>query len=222
MVRKWILFYVLLLLVNPLIAEQIKISGVSENEVLIEGKKFKVGDFYEETEIITVGDGYVIFKDKQGKAFTQEVQVSFLDKVKKKIKTLFKKENKDEEGFLEGVAKKINFNTIPKKDLPLDEKINLAEGGLIEFRHETNTFFSNMQVDKKLTPRELTKKVDDYNKIMDKYTSGFNALGLPCPRAGNTKSDLSLEEYRLWADDFQRREKTVMEGCNQKINQLLK
>ena len=105
-------------------------------------------------------------------------------------------------------------------NLPLEEKIELAEGYLQEFQQEGNAFFAKMQ-QLEVSPEDFASEVDDFNKILKKYTKRINGLHLPCPTSSETRNDPNLSIYISWAESFEAKDKRIMEGFQRDLNEIM-
>ena len=104
-------------------------------------------------------------------------------------------------------------------NLPLEEKMELAESYLQELQQEGNAFFANLKKTE-VSPEDLVNEVDDFNKILKKYTKRINGLRLPCPTSSETRNDPNLRSYLSWAENFEAKDKSIMDGFQQQLNQI--
>lgn len=104
-------------------------------------------------------------------------------------------------------------------NLPLEEKMELAESYLQELQQEGNAFFAKMQK-LEASPKDFASEAGGFNKILKKYTKSINGLHLPCPTSSETRNDPNLSSYISWAESFEAKDRRIMEGFQKQLNQI--
>jgi len=214
-------------------AARVDIKGICGDTVLIGDQILEVGDSYKGTEVIAIKENSVTFKDKDGKAFTQEFKISFWDELVEKIRRYFskakkeaekkskakaeKKSEKDKDSLAQGVAKYIKSNDAA--NLSITQRESLAEDYLSEFQREADTFFAKAPSGK-VSQEKVMEVTDQYNKILQRYNSRFNSLHLPCPRSKKAESVPNLSGYISWSESYQEKTRGVMEEYGEKIERF--
>lgn len=101
-------------------------------------------------------------------------------------------------------------------NLPLEEKMDLAETYLLELQQEGNAFLANLR-----KSADAAHDIKDFNNILQKYTKRINRLKLPCPTSIETQNDPTLHGYLSWAKNFEAKDKNIMATFQQELNQIL-
>jgi len=83
-----------------------------------------------------------------------------------------------------------------KTNLPLTERIVLAENYLEEFRRDSSQVLARIEDASKSGTKKPGRK--ECMEPVEIYHKRFKSLGLPCPRSRTVKNDQSLGFYRNW------------------------
>jgi len=102
-------------------------------------------------------------------------------------------------------------------NLPLEEKMDLAESYQQALQKEGNALFASLR-----KSEDMPDDVRDFNDILQEYTKRINSLHLPCPTSSETQNDPTLRSYLSWAENFEAKDKKVMAAFQHELNQLLK
>ncbi|MFC1682817.1 hypothetical protein ACFL0G_01235 [Candidatus Zixiibacteriota bacterium] len=106
-------------------------------------------------------------------------------------------------------------------NLPLEEKMSLAENYLQELQRDGEAFFDNLR-ELKASSKDFSGEISNFDKVLSKHSSRINSLHLPCPTTSETRNDPELSGYLSWAESFETQNKKIMEHFQQELNQILK
>ncbi|MBN2119559.1 MAG: hypothetical protein JW734_00710 [Candidatus Omnitrophica bacterium] len=217
---KKFIFVSLLLFSFCLGAEDINISGICDDKVIIGDRTFEVGDNYQGLEITKITEDSVTFKDSEGKEFIKSLEYSYWDKFTERTRYFFNKISRDTKSFIGSIGKKAEIKKVNVSNLSIEEKMRLADNYLEEYRKEADVFLDKLESENN-SPQQLADKIDGYNKIIQDYVDKHNALKLPCPMSSKTRNNPAYSGYVYWSEGFRSSEQRIMDNFDQRRTRIL-